>query len=244
MCAAAGNTLFSLWCVVSCILWKPTTPVIKTYLNEKYMPISILIVEDQRIVREGLRAVLEDEPEITIVGEAANGQEAIDLFARLRPDVVLMDLQMPVLDGPEATRRIRELHPEAHILVLTTYATDEFIFKALRGGAKGYLLKDASVDELLGAIRSVHAGQTLLAPTVAARLVVGVSTGGPEALTPREREVLTLMGQGHSNAEIATLLSIAPRTAKVHVQNILSKLGATNRTEAVSLAVRQGLISL
>ena len=207
-------------------------------------PIKILIVEDQRIVREGLRAVLEDEPEIAIVGEAANGQEALELFARLRPDVVLMDLQMPVVDGPEATRRIRELHPEAHILVLTTYATDEFIFKALRGGAKGYLLKDASVDELLGAIRSVHAGQTLLAPTVAARLVVGVSTGGPEALTPREREVLTLMGQGRSNAEIATLLSIAPRTAKVHVQNILSKLGATNRTEAVSLAVRQGLISL
>ena len=208
------------------------------------MPISILIVEDQRIVREGLRAVLEDEPEIAIVGEAANGQEAIDMFARLRPDVVLMDLQMPLVDGPEATRRIRELAPDAHILVLTTYATDEFIFKALRAGAKGYLLKDASVDELLGAIRSVHAGETLLAPTVAARLVVGVSTGGPEALTPRELEVLTLVGQGRSNAEIATLLSIAPRTAKVHVQNILSKLGATNRTEAVSLAVRQGLISL
>jgi DNA-binding NarL/FixJ family response regulator len=208
------------------------------------MPISILIVEDQRIVREGLRAVLEDESEIAIVGEAANGQEAIDLFARLRPDVVLMDLQMPLVDGPEATRRIRELAPDAHILVLTTYATDEFIFKALRAGAKGYLLKDASVDELLGAIRSVHAGQTLLAPTVAARLVVGVSTGGPEALTPRELEVLTLVGQGRSNAEIATLLAIAPRTAKVHVQNILSKLGATNRTEAVSLAVRQGLISL
>src|SRR6266487_1909599 len=159
------------------------------------MTIRVLIVEDQRIVREGLRAVLEDEDEIVIVGEAANGQEAIDLFTKLKPDVVLMDLQMPVMDGPESTRRIRELSPEAHILVLTTYVTDEFIFKALRAGAQGYLLKDASADEL-----------------------VGVSTGGPESLTPRELEVLTLMGQGRSNSEIAASLSIAPPTAIVHVQ--------------------------
>jgi NarL family two-component system response regulator LiaR len=208
------------------------------------MTIRILIAEDQRIVREGLRAVLEDEEGIEIVGEAANGQQAIDLFTTLRPDVVLMDLQMPVIDGPDATRRIRELAPDAHILVLTTYATDEFIFKALRAGAQGYLLKDASVDDLTAAIRTVHAGQTLLAPAVAARLVVGVSAGGPEPLTPRELEVLTLMGAGHSNSEIAATLAIAPRTAKVHVQNILGKLGATNRTEAVSIAVRQKLISL
>jgi len=208
------------------------------------MPIRILIAEDQRIVREGLRAVLEDEDEIAIVGEAANGQEAIQLFAQLQPDVVLMDLQMPVVDGPEATRRIREQSPDARILVLTTYATDEFIFKALRAGAQGYLLKDASANELLDAIHSIHAGQTLLSPAVAARLVMGVSTGGQESLTPRELEVLTLMGQGRSNGEIATILAIAPRTAKVHVQNILSKLGATNRTEAVSLAVKQRLISL
>jgi two-component system, NarL family, response regulator len=208
------------------------------------MTIRILIVEDQRIVREGLRAVLEDEDEIAIVGEAANGQEALALFAQLQPDVVLMDLQMPVMDGPEATRRIRELSPDARILVLTTYATDEFIFKALRAGAQGYLLKDASTNELLGAIHSVHAGQTLLAPAVAARLVIGVSAGGQESLTPRELEVLTLIGQGRSNGEIAAMLAIAPRTAKVHVQNILSKLGATNRTEAVSLAVKQKLISL
>ena len=215
------------------------------------MTIRILIVEDQRIVREGLRAVLEDEDEIAIVGEAANGQEALALFAQLQPDVVLMDLQMPVMDGPEATRRIRELSPDARILVLTTYATDEFIFKALRAGAQGYLLKDASTNELLGAIHSVHAGQTLLAPAVAARLVIGVSAGGSVGaysntplLTPRELEVLTLIGQGRSNGEIAAMLAIAPRTAKVHVQNILSKLGATNRTEAVSLAVKQRLISL
>ena len=208
------------------------------------MTIRILIAEDQRIVREGLIALLEDEAEIEIVGEATNGQEAIQLFPRLQPDVVLMDLQMPVMDGPEAIRRIREQAPGARILVLTTYATDEFIFKALRAGAQGYLLKDASADELMAAIRAVHHGQTQLAPAVAARLVAGVSEGNPEPLTPRELEVLTLMGQGRSNNEIAAELMIAPRTTKVHVQNILGKLGATNRTEAVSIAVRQKLISL
>jgi NarL family two-component system response regulator LiaR len=208
------------------------------------MPIRILIVEDQRIVREGLTALLEDEAEVEIVGEAADGQQAVDLFGRLRPDVVLMDLQMPRIDGAEATRRIREQAPEAHILVLTTYATDEFIFKALRAGAQGYVLKDASADELLAAIRAVSHGQTWLAPAVAARLVAGVSTGTPEPLTPRELEVLALMGKGASNNEIAAALAIAPRTTKVHVQNILGKLGATNRTEAVSIAVRQQLITL
>lgn len=208
------------------------------------MPIRILIAEDQRIVREGLIALLEDESEIEIVGEAADGRQAIQMFAALRPDVVLMDLQMPVLDGPEATRRIRAQSPDAHILVLTTYATDEFIFKALRAGAQGYLLKDASADELLAAIRAVHQGQTQLAPSVAARLVAGVSTGNPDVLTPRELEVLTLLGKGWSNNEIAGALDIAPRTTKVHVQNILGKLGASNRTEAVSIAVRQNLISL
>jgi DNA-binding NarL/FixJ family response regulator len=208
------------------------------------MSIRILIVEDQRIVREGLMALLEDEDEVEIIGEAANGQEAIALFARLHPDVVLMDLQMPVMDGPEATRQICKQFPAARILVLTTYATDEFIFSALRAGALGYLLKDASANELLAAIRSVHQGQTQLSPAVAARLVAGVSSGGPEPLTPRELEVLTLIGQGHSNGEIAAALTIAQRTVKVHVQNILGKLGAANRTEAVSIAVRQKLISL
>jgi two-component system, NarL family, response regulator LiaR len=208
------------------------------------MPIRILIAEDQRIVREGLIALLEDESEIAIVGEASGGAEAVELFARLQPDVVLMDLQMPGVDGPEATRRIREQSPDARILVLTTYATDEFIFKALRAGARGYLLKDASADELLDAIRAVHQGRMLLAPEVAERLVAGVSASTPEPLTARELEVLTLLGQGRSNGEIADTLTIAPRTVKVHVQNILGKLGASNRTEAVSIAVRQKLISL
>jgi DNA-binding NarL/FixJ family response regulator len=208
------------------------------------MPIRILIAEDQRIVREGLIALLEDEAEITIAGVASDGRQAIELFQQLRPDVVLMDLQMPVVDGPEATSRIRERAPDARILVLTTYATDEFIFKALRAGARGYLLKDASADELLAAIRAVHEGRTLLASAVAERLVAGVSNAAPEPLTPRELEVLTLLGQGRSNSEIAEALTIAPRTVKVHVQNILGKLGASNRTEAVSIAARQKLISL
>jgi len=207
--------------------------------------IRLLIAEDQRIVREGLRALLEDAPEVEIAGEAANGQEAVELFERVRPDVVLMDLQMPEVDGPEATRRILERAPNARILVLTTYATDEFIFTALRAGARGYLLKDASADDLLGAIHAVHRGETLLAPTIAARVVAGIGgRGQTEPLTGRELEVLALVSHGRSNAEIAAALSIAPQTVKVHVQNILGKLGATNRTEAVSMAVRQNLISL
>ncbi|NOK61797.1 MAG: response regulator transcription factor [Chloroflexi bacterium AL-W] len=208
------------------------------------MAIRVLIVEDQRIVREGLVAMLEDEEDIDIVGEAANGQEALTLFAELTPDIVLMDLQMPIMDGPTAIQKLRKTHPDARILVLTTYATDEFIFKALRAGANGYILKDTSGDELMASIQAVHAGQTQLSPEVAARLVAGVSMGTPEPLTPRELEVLTLMGKGHSNSEIADSLVIAPRTVKVHVQNILGKLGASNRTEAVSIAVRQQFISL
>ncbi|NJM08980.1 response regulator transcription factor [Candidatus Gracilibacteria bacterium] len=207
------------------------------------MPIRILIAEDQRIVREGLIALFEDEVEIAIVGEARDGAEAVERFIALRPDVVLMDLQMPQLDGAEATRRIRALDGAARILVLTTYATDEFIFTALRAGAQGYLLKDASADELLAAIRAIYAGQTQLSPAVAARLVSGLNSSH-EPLTPRELEVLMLMGRGASNNEIATQLMIAPRTVKVHVQNLLGKLGAANRTEAVSIAVRQKLISL
>jgi NarL family two-component system response regulator LiaR len=203
-----------------------------------------MLVEDQRIVREGLIALLEDEQEIAIVGEAADGVQAVELYQRHRPDIVLMDLQMPNVDGPEATRRIRVIDPGARILVLTTYGTDDFIFKALRAGARGYLLKDASADELLAAIRAVAAGETHLAPAITERLVVGVSENGREPLTSRELEVLTLLGQGRSNAEIAQELTIAPRTVKVHVQNILGKLGATNRTEAVSIAVRQQLITL
>jgi two-component system, NarL family, response regulator LiaR len=209
------------------------------------MPIRVMLAEDQRIVREGLVALLEDEPEVEIVGEARDGREAAELYERLRPDVVLMDLQMPEVDGAEATRRIRERFPDARVLVLTTYATDEYIVAALKAGARGYLLKDASAEELMAAVRAVHRGQTLLAPEVAARLVEArTGAGEAESLTPRELEVLALLGQGRSNAEIAQALVIAPRTVKVHVQNILGKLGAANRTEAVSIAARQKLITL
>jgi NarL family two-component system response regulator LiaR len=204
----------------------------------------ILIVEDQRIVREGLVALFEDESALQIVGEAATGEEALQRYAELAPDVVLMDLQLPGIDGAEATRRLCAADPQARILVLTTYATDEFIFAALRAGARGYLLKDASAAELVTAIQAIYAGQTQLSPEVAARLVAGVGGDGPEPLTPREREVLTLLGRGHSNDMIAADLHIAPRTVKVHVQNILAKLGAANRTEAVTIGLRRGLLRL
>ncbi len=207
-------------------------------------PIRILIVEDQRIVREGLVALFEDEPGIVLAGEAADGAAAVAAYTHLHPDVVLMDLQMPGMDGAEATRHIRAGDPAARVLVLTTYATDEFIFAALRAGATGYLLKDASAAELVAAISAVHGGQTHLSPEVAARLVAGVGGGGPEPLTPRELEVLTLLGRGQSNDQIAAALGIASRTVKVHVQNILGKLGASNRTAAVTIALRQRLISI
>jgi NarL family two-component system response regulator LiaR len=206
------------------------------------MSTRVLIVEDQRIVREGIVALLEDEEQIEIVGEAANGREAIALYASLRPDVVLMDLQMPEVDGPEATRQICAADPQARVLVLTTYATDEFIFTALKAGACGYLLKDTSADQLVAAIKAVQRGETQLSPQIAARLVHGVSQGRPEPLSSREVEVLRLVADGQNNTMIAEALSITPRTVKAHVQNILGKLGANNRAEAVRLALQQGII--
>jgi|HigsolmetaAR202D_1030399.scaffolds.fasta_scaffold00538_7 Response regulator containing a CheY-like receiver domain and an HTH DNA-binding domain len=206
------------------------------------MGIRVLIVEDQRIVREGIVALLEDEEQIEIVGEAANGREAIAMYASLRPDVVLMDLQMPEIDGPEATRQIRAADPQARVLVLTTYATDEFIFTALKAGASGYLLKDTSADQLVAAIKAVQRGETQLSPQIASRLVHGISQGRPEPLSSREIEVLRLVADGLNNIMIAEALSITPRTVKAHVQNILAKLGANNRAEAVRLALQQGII--
>jgi NarL family two-component system response regulator LiaR len=206
------------------------------------MKTRILIVEDQRIVREGIVALLEDEQQIEIVGEAANGREAIEMYTSLHPDVVLMDLQMPEIDGPEATRQICAADPQARVLVLTTYATDEFIFTALKAGACGYLLKDTSADQLVAAIHAVQRGEAQLSPQIAARLVQGISHGCPEALSNREIEVLQLVANGQNNSMIADALAITPRTVKAHVQNILAKLGANNRAEAVRLALQQGII--
>jgi NarL family two-component system response regulator LiaR len=206
------------------------------------MKTRILIVEDQRIVREGIVALLEDEQQIEIVGEAANGREAIEMYTSLHPDVVLMDLQMPEIDGPEATRQICAADPQARVLVLTTYATDEFIFTALKAGACGYLLKDTSADQLVAAIHAVQRGEAQLSPQIAARLVQGISHGRPEALSNREIEVLQLVANGQNNSMIADALAITPRTVKAHVQNILAKLGANNRAEAVRLALQQGII--
>jgi DNA-binding NarL/FixJ family response regulator len=215
------------------------------------MTIRILIAEDQRIVREGLIALLEDEGGIEIVGEAADGLQALELYASLQPDVVLMDLQMPLLDGPEATRRIRELAPQACILVLTTYATDEFIFKALRAGARGYLLKDVTLDQLIGAVRTLASGGTLLQPALTDRLLRAVSSARPstvegferpEPLTARELDVLRLVAAGYSNNEIASALHLAAGTVKNHVTAVLLKLGVRDRTRAVLRALDLGLL--
>ena len=203
------------------------------------MPIRILIAEDQRIVREGLIALLEDESEVTIIGEASGGAEAVELFARLQPDVVLMDLQMPGVDGPEATRRIREQSPDARILVLTTYATDEFIFKALRAGARGYLLKGATVAEIARAIHAVARGERYLDSRIASR--VAALAHAPR-LSARERDVLRLVVEGKSNKEIATALKVTERTVKFHMTSIFNKLGAENRAQAASLAHQRGLV--
>ena len=205
------------------------------------MTINILIVEDQRIVREGLRAVLEDEDDIAIVGEAANGQEAIDLFARLRPDVVLMDLQMPVMDGPEATRRIRAAAPDARILVLTTYDTDGDILGAVEAGASGYLLKDTPPEELIAAIRAAAGGESALAPAVAGRLLARMRSPQP-GLSVREIEVLRLVADGASNNDVAARLHISDATVKSHLVHVYGKLGVTSRTAAVAAARESGIL--
>jgi two-component system NarL family response regulator len=203
--------------------------------------IRLLIADDHCVVREGLAALIELQPDMTVVGEASNGREATELFHSRLPDVTLMDLRMPQMDGVEAITTIREAFPAARIIVLTTYHGDEDIYRGLRAGAKGYLLKDAGREALLEAIRAVHAGQTRIPPDVAAKLVARMS--GPE-LSAREREVLRLMAAGNSNQEIGAALFITEATVKTHVNNILSKLGVSDRTQAVTTALRRGIVHL
>jgi DNA-binding NarL/FixJ family response regulator len=204
-------------------------------------------------VRDGLAAILSTQPDFAIAGEAANGQEVIDQIADLRPGVVLLDLEMPGMDGVEALQRLRSVHPTPAVIVFTAFDTDERILGALRAGAKGYLLKGAPREEIFRAIRVVSQGGSLLEPVVASRLLRHLSetdsqrassgeTGQPERLTDRERQVLNLLAQGSTNREIADRLVISERTAKFHVSSILRKLGADNRTEAVSIAAQHGLI--
>ncbi|MGZ4396720.1 MAG: response regulator [Gaiellaceae bacterium] len=207
-------------------------------------PIRVLVVDDHAVVREGLRTFLELQDGIEVAGEAADGAEAIDVAERIQPDVVLMDLVMPRLDGLAAMRALRERLPQTRVVVLTSFFDDEKLLPALRAGAAGYLLKNAQPQEVARAVRAAHAGEALLDPAVAARLVDTLA-GGKEPLdrlTPREREVLELLGRGFPNKLIARELALSEKTVKTHVGNVLAKLGVTDRTQAAVLAVRAGLV--
>ena len=209
-------------------------------------PIRVLIVDDHAVVREGLRAFLQTQEGIEVAGEAGDGREAVEASARLRPDVILMDLVMPELDGVAAMRVLRERVPDARVIVLTSFLDDDKLLPAIRAGAAGYLLKNAEPKELARAVRAAHAGEALLDPVVAARLVETLAADGGmdpiDRLTPREREVLVLIGRGFPNKRIARELDVSEKTVKTHVGHVLAKLGVTDRTQAAVLAVRAGLV--
>jgi DNA-binding NarL/FixJ family response regulator len=210
--------------------------------------IRVLIVDDHAVVREGLRGFLDLQDGIEVVGEAADGAEAIERANALAPDVVLMDLVMPVLDGVQAMRGLRKAAPGAHVVVLTSFLEDERLLPAIRAGAAGYLLKNVEPSELARAIRLAHSGQAIIDPEVAARLVRAISDGSAargadrQPLTPRERQILELIVGGRSNKRIALELEISEKTVKAHVGHLLAKLGVTDRTQAALLAVRDGLV--
>jgi DNA-binding NarL/FixJ family response regulator len=206
--------------------------------------IRLLVADDHPMLREGLVAVLGTQPDFDVVGEAADGSEVVRLAVKLRPDVILLDLEMPRVDGVAALERLRDAGSEARAIVFTAYDTDERILRSLRAGARGYLLKGASRAEIFDAIRTVHAGGSLLGPAVTSRLLERIGQGEERGddPTPRELEVLALLAVGLKNADIADELFISERTVKFHVSSILAKLGAENRTEAARIAARRGLI--
>ena len=212
--------------------------------------IRVLVADDQRVVREGLEMLLRLLPEIEVVGTASDGEEAVTLAGRLRPDVVLMDLGMPHCDGVEATRRLRELQPGTHVIVLTTYADDRSVVGALRAGARGFLTKDAGADEIERALRAVMRGEAAIDPAVQHHVVAAVAGSAsaetpeesiPDGLTPREAEVMSLIAAGLSNAEIADRLVITEATVKSHVNHLFGKTGVRDRAQAVAYAYKNGL---
>jgi DNA-binding NarL/FixJ family response regulator len=213
--------------------------------------ISVLIADDQALVRAGFRSILESQAGIRVVGEAADGPDAVDLARRRTPDVVLMDIQMPDFDGLEATRRIVAEHDSIAVLMLTTFDLNEYVYDALRAGASGFLLKDVMPEDLIAAVRVVAAGDGLIAPTITKRLIAQFARMAPRStpprgldeLTPRELEVLTLVARGLSNREIAGELVLSEATVKTHVKRILSKLGVRDRVQAVVLAYEAGLVA-
>jgi two-component system NarL family response regulator len=204
-------------------------------------PASVLIVDDHALLRTGVANIINHEPDLQVVAEAANGVEAVDAFERHRPDVTLLDLRMPVMEGVEAVRRIRERDPHAKVIVLTTYDTDEDITRALKAGAKAYILKDIAADALIACIHDVLNGKTYLAPAAAAKLAERVTK---VQLTPRELATLRSMAQGRSNKEVASELGISERTVKTHLGHLFQKLGVTSRTEAVRVASHRGLVRM
>jgi DNA-binding NarL/FixJ family response regulator len=207
----------------------------------KKKPIRLLIADDHSVVREGLVSLVKRKSDIAVVAEAGNGREAVELWKEHRPDVTLLDLRMPVLDGVGAIKEIRELDENAQIVVLTTYDGDEDIYRAIKTGAKAYLLKDTARDALVETVRRVHDGETYLPPQLAAKLAERVSG---QALSPREIDVLQRMAVGKSNKEIGAELFISEGTVKTHIKSIFSKLDVVSRTEAVATATRRGLIQL
>ena len=208
------------------------------------MTVRVLLADDHQVVRFGLHAMLDSEPGIEVVGEAGDGAEAVALARDLQPDVVLMDLRMPGMDGVAATACLRDLTPAIPVLVLTTYDTDADIVRAIEAGATGYLLKDATREELLEAIRLAAAGRSALAPNVATRLVARMAAPVRSALSAREIEVLELVARGRSNKEIARRLHLSEATVKTHLVHSFSKLGVDDRTEAVTAALDRGIIHL
>jgi two-component system, NarL family, response regulator len=202
-------------------------------------PIRVLIADDHAVVREGLASIIVGETDMKLAGKAANGEEAVELWSNIKPDIGLFDLRMPVVDAVEAIKRIRSVDDNAKVIIITTFDGDEDIYRALRAGAKGYILKDATMEQIGACIRAVHAGKPFIPPPIAEKLATRLYF---DDLSPREVEILQLMARGASNKDIAARLTVSLATVKFHVNNVMTKLGANSRTEAVAIAAKRGLV--